>query len=200
MRALLQGSHGGSGGLQIVARDSRFTLRGLRQQAPQACKLYFAVVLDLYFRRLVGWSMSSETTAQLVTDALMMAVWRRGQPKELLHHSDQGSQYTSEQFQGLLAELGVTCSMSDAVTCGTTRRWKPSSRVSRSSACKPQELWHAQRSEGEFVRLRGALLQSTASALDNRIAEPGRLRRGDGVSLKVVSGEMSEAQRGVLCR
>ena len=74
--------------------------------------LYFAVVLDLYSRRVVGWSMSTEMTAQLVTDALVMAIWRRGKPVQLLHHSDQGSQYTSEQFQRLLSELGVTCSMS----------------------------------------------------------------------------------------
>jgi len=74
--------------------------------------LYFAVVMDLFSRRIVGWSMSSDMTAQLVTDALVMALWRRGKPQELLHHSDQGSQYTSEQFQRLLAEQGVTCSMS----------------------------------------------------------------------------------------
>jgi putative transposase len=74
--------------------------------------LYFAVVLDLFSRRIVGWSMNTEMTAQLVADALVMAVWRRGKPQQLLHHSDQGSQYTSEQFQRLLSELGVTCSMS----------------------------------------------------------------------------------------
>ena len=49
-----------------------------------------------------------------VADALMMAVWRRGKPEELLHHSDQGSQYTSEHFQKLLAAQGITCSMSRA--------------------------------------------------------------------------------------
>ncbi len=76
--------------------------------------LYVAVVLDLYSRRIVGWSMSQEMTSQMVTDALMMAVWRRGKPDALLHHSDRGSQYTSEQFQRLLGELGVTCSMSRA--------------------------------------------------------------------------------------
>lgn len=54
--------------------------------------LYVAVVLDLYSRRIVGWSMQSSMTSQLVADALMMAVWRRGRPQELLHHSDQGSQ------------------------------------------------------------------------------------------------------------
>lgn len=76
--------------------------------------LYVAVVLDLYSRRVVGWSMQSSMTAQLVADALMMAVWRRGKPVELLHHSDQGSQYTSEHFQELLKEQGITCSMSRA--------------------------------------------------------------------------------------
>jgi putative transposase len=74
--------------------------------------LYFAAVLDLFSRRIVGWSMSVQMTAQLVTDALVMAIWRRGKPQQLMHHSDQGSQYTSEQFQRLLSELGVTCSMS----------------------------------------------------------------------------------------
>jgi putative transposase len=74
--------------------------------------LYFAVVLDLYSRRVVGWSASEQMAAELVTDALLMALWRRGKPQQLLHHSDQGSQYASEQFQSLLADQGVTCSMS----------------------------------------------------------------------------------------
>jgi putative transposase len=74
--------------------------------------LYVAAVVDLFSRRVVGWSMSAGMTAQLVTDALVMAIWRRGKPDALLHHSDQGSQYTSEQFQRLMADHGVTCSMS----------------------------------------------------------------------------------------
>jgi putative transposase len=76
--------------------------------------LYTAAVLDLYSRRIVGWSMQESMTSQLVADALMMAVWRRGKPMALLHHSDQGSQYTSEHFQELLKEQGITCSMSRA--------------------------------------------------------------------------------------
>jgi putative transposase len=56
--------------------------------------------------------MSVTMTAQLVTDALLMAIWRRGKPDALLHRSDQGSQYTSEQFRQLMADNGVTCSMS----------------------------------------------------------------------------------------
>jgi putative transposase len=74
--------------------------------------LYFAVVLDLFSRRVVGWSASASMTAQLVIDALIMALWRRGRPQLLLHHSDQGSQYVSEAFQRLLVEHGITCSMS----------------------------------------------------------------------------------------
>ena len=76
--------------------------------------LYVAAVLDLYSRRIVGWSMQDSMTSQLVVDALMMGVWRRGKPTALLHHSDQGSQYTSEHFQQLLKEQGITCSMSRA--------------------------------------------------------------------------------------
>lgn len=71
--------------------------------------LYVAVVIDLFSRRVVGWSMKDATTVQMVTDGLMM---RRGRPKELLHHPDQGSQYTSEPFQRLTADHGVTCSVS----------------------------------------------------------------------------------------
>ena len=74
--------------------------------------LYVAAVVDLFSRRVVGWAMKAEMTAQLVTDALIMAIWRRGKPDSLLHHSDQGSQYTSEQFQRLMADHGITCSMS----------------------------------------------------------------------------------------
>ena len=68
--------------------------------------------VDLFSRRVVGWSMQASMTAQLVTDALLMAIWRRGKSDTVLHHSDQGSQYTSEPFQRLMADHGVTCSMS----------------------------------------------------------------------------------------
>lgn len=79
--------------------------------------LYVAAVVDLFSRRVVGWSMSAAMTSQFVTDALMMAIWRRGKPQALLHHSDRGSQYTSEQFQRLMADQGITCSMSRSGNC-----------------------------------------------------------------------------------
>ena len=79
--------------------------------------LYVAAVVDLFSRRVVGWSMSAAMTSQFVTDALMMAIWRRGKQQALLHHSDRGSQYTSEQFQRLMADQGITCSMSRSGNC-----------------------------------------------------------------------------------
>lgn len=74
--------------------------------------LYVAAVLDLFSRRVVGWSMQAAMTTELVTDAFTMAVWRRGPAATLLHHSDQGSQYSSEDFRRQLTALGVVCSMS----------------------------------------------------------------------------------------
>jgi len=56
--------------------------------------------------------MSASMTAQLVADALLMAVWRRGKPEALMHHSDRGSQCVSEQFQRLMADSGIICNMS----------------------------------------------------------------------------------------
>ena len=64
----------------------------------------------------IGVAMQTEMTAQLVTDALVVAIWRRGKP-DALHHSDQGSQYTSEQFQRLMANSGVNRSMSRSGDC-----------------------------------------------------------------------------------
>ncbi len=79
--------------------------------------LYVAAVIDLFSRKVVGWSMSASMTSTLVIDALTMAVWRRGKPTQLLHHSDPGSQYTSEDFQRLLSDQGIDCSMSRRGDC-----------------------------------------------------------------------------------
>src|SRR5271168_4441896 len=66
--------------------------------------LYVAAVIDLFSRRVVGWSMKAEMNAQLVIDALLMAIWRRGKPDALLHHSDRGSQggftWSSQHLDG----------------------------------------------------------------------------------------------------
>ena len=79
--------------------------------------LYLAVVLDLYSRVIVGWSMSHRITRDLVLKALLMALWRRHPEEDLVHHSDRGSQYASSDFQALLDEHGIVCSMSGTGNC-----------------------------------------------------------------------------------
>lgn len=69
--------------------------------------LYLAVVLDLYSRRIVGWAMSVSLHRQLVIDALQMALTTRQPPPGLLHHSDRGSQYASEEYQSLLTQAQI---------------------------------------------------------------------------------------------
>jgi putative transposase len=97
--------------------------------------LFVAVVLDLYSRRVVGWSMQPTMTAQLVMDALLMAIFRRGRPHSVLHHSDQGSQYTSEDFQRLLESHGIVCSMSRRGNC-----WDNAAMESFFSTLKTERL------------------------------------------------------------
>ena len=79
--------------------------------------MYLAVVIDLYSRAVIGWSIQPTMTRQLVCDALMMALWRRGFPREVLFHSDRGSQYCSNDYQKMLKLFGLTCSMSRKSNC-----------------------------------------------------------------------------------
>ena len=79
--------------------------------------LYVALVLDLYARKLVGWAMSERITDDLTLDALAMALARRRPPQGLLHHSDRGSQYASGDYQRVLAQHGILCSMSRRGNC-----------------------------------------------------------------------------------
>lgn len=79
--------------------------------------LYLAVVLDLYSRQIVGWSMQPHMQSSLVTDALKMAWFRRRPEPGLIFHSDRGSQYCSHAFQNILAEYGMHSSMSRKGNC-----------------------------------------------------------------------------------
>ena len=79
--------------------------------------LYLAIVLDLFNREVVGWSLKPRMTADIVTDALTMAWCRRKPVVGLMHHSDRGSQYASQPFQHKLREYGMRCSMSRKGNC-----------------------------------------------------------------------------------
>ncbi len=124
--------------------------------------LYVAAVVDLFSRRVVGWSMQATMTTQLVTDALVMAIWRRSKPEAVLHHSDRGSQYTSEPFQRLLADHGVTCSMSRSGNC-----WDNAAMESFVSSLKTE------RTANKMYRTRN---QAKADVFDyiERFYNPGR--------------------------
>ena len=79
--------------------------------------LYLAVVMDLYSRRIVGWSMNRRNSRRLTVDALHMALGQRQPIGELIHHSDRGVQYLSDDYQALLRQHGITCSLSGRGSC-----------------------------------------------------------------------------------
>jgi len=79
--------------------------------------LYLAVIIDLYSRKVVGWSMSSRMTSKLVCDALTMAIWNRQPEQGLICHSDRGSQYASKEYRKLLSKNGFLGSMSRKGDC-----------------------------------------------------------------------------------
>lgn len=80
-------------------------------------KLYLAAILDLYSRFIVGWAISAVNDRHLTIKALQMAVQRRGPDAGLLHHSDQGCTYASQDYQTMLTAHGLTCSMSRRGNC-----------------------------------------------------------------------------------
>lgn len=80
-------------------------------------RLYLAAIIDLFSRFVVGWAISSSNNRHLTLKALEMALQRRGPSGGLLHHSDQGSTYASEDYQAVLDARGITCSMSRRGNC-----------------------------------------------------------------------------------
>ena len=79
--------------------------------------VYLAVVMDLYSRKVIGWAMSKRMKAGLVCDALSMALANRSYPKGVIMHTDRGSQYCSKQYQRLLKQHQLVCSMSGKGNC-----------------------------------------------------------------------------------
>lgn len=82
--------------------------------------VYLAAVVDLFSRKVVGWSMSSRMTTELPLEALRMAYWSRKPGQGVMHHSDRGSQYASLDYQAQLKEYGMVCSMSRKGNCWDT--------------------------------------------------------------------------------
>ena len=79
--------------------------------------IYLAIVLDLFSRQIVGWSLSNRMKKKLVVDALHMAIWRRCPEPGLIFHSDRGSQYCSKEYQKMLKKHGILSNMSRKRDC-----------------------------------------------------------------------------------
>ena len=79
--------------------------------------LYLAVVIDLFSRKIVGWSIKNHMRSSLVNDALLMAIWRRKPSKGLIWHTDRGSQYASYSHRRILQQHGIQQSMSRKGNC-----------------------------------------------------------------------------------
>lgn len=91
--------------------------------------LYLTVVIDLYSRAVVGWSMKATMATELVLDAMMMAVWRRRPKAQVMIHSDQGSQFGSDDFNRWCKDNRLVPSMSRRGNC-----WDTQSNISPSAA------------------------------------------------------------------
>jgi len=100
-----------------VARSDQVYVSDITYIWTQEGWLYLAVVIDLFSRKVVGWSMSTRMQVRLVCDALQMAVWQRQPQAGLIVHSDRGSQYASKQYRQLLKIHGFIGSMSRVGNC-----------------------------------------------------------------------------------
>ena len=117
-----------------VSQPDRYYVGDITYIHTQEGWLYLAVVIDLFSRKVVGWSMDSRMKAQLVNDALLMAIWSRKPNKGLVWHTDRGSQYASDSHRAILKEHHLAQSMSRKGNCwdnGVPRR----RREGRSPSC-----------------------------------------------------------------
>ena len=108
--------------------------------------IYLAVVIDLYARQIIGWAVKDSMETELCCQALRMAYWRRKPDKGIIHHSDRGSQYASHEYQNLLKEYGMQCSMSRKGNCydnAPTERFFRSLKQERIYGLSLHNLQHA---------------------------------------------------------
>jgi putative transposase len=135
--------------------------------------LYLAVVMDLYSRMIVGWSMDGRMTRELVLNALRMARFKRKPAPGLIHHSDRGSQYCSHDYQTLLAELKMVPSMSRKGNC-----WDNA----------PMESWfNSLKNERVFHRRYATRAEAKADLFDYIEVFYNRKRRHSGLKYQIPS-------------
>lgn len=138
--------------------------------------LYLAAVQDTFSRRIVGWSMAEHMRAELVVDALKMAINRRRPEPGLVHHSDQGSQYVSLAFGQQARDAGIAVSMGSKGDCFDKRRRRELLLHAKEGARAPPNLENTTRARCRRVRVHRGLLQPRATPLHTRLPLPRAIR------------------------
>jgi len=100
-----------------ASRPDELWVADITQIPTNSSKFYLAAIIDVWSRKVVGWATSTQMPAELVIQALEMAMERRGYPQGVIHHSDQGSQYTSQAFKSRCKQRGVRISMGSVGDC-----------------------------------------------------------------------------------
>ena len=140
--------------------------------------LFLAVVIDLFSRQVIGWSLRQDMTRDIVIDALRMAWFKRHPSKQagLIFHSDRGSQYASKDFRDVLTDYGITASMSRRGNCWDTRLQRDAVRVIEGGTAARSALQDPAPGHGRSRRL-DALVQPRPTALDSGLRQPDAVRR-----------------------
>jgi transposase InsO family protein len=147
---------------------------------------YLAVILDLYSRSVVGWALDTTLTTKLALAALDMAIRRRRPSAGLLHHSDRGCQYTSDEYRSALADLGVSVSMSRKGNC-----WDNAVAESFFSSLKKERV------KKHIYRTRALALVDVADYIDAFYNGTRRHSHLGGLSPDVFEATQKVQRRGV---
>lgn len=153
--------------------------------------LYLAVVIDVWSRRVVGWSMRDDLTTPLVTDALDMALTQR-RPDQLIHHSDRGSQYTSTAFGNRCHQAGIAISMGrrgDAYDNAVAESFFATLETELLDRTSFPTRYHACTAVFDYIE---GLLQPPPKALSHQKPLTHRLRKEPPTTLWITNREVSE--------
>ena len=140
--------------------------------------LYLAFVLDTYFRKVVGWSMSKSLRTELVVDALNMAIYTRRPQPGLIHHSDRGSQYTSVEFGSRLRKEGLLPSMGSVADVYDNSMAESFVSTLKRELIQRHSWPNRQTARTAIYRVHRGFLQHQKETLRTRAPQPFRLRRG----------------------
>ena len=163
--------------------------------------MFVAIVLDVYGRRIVGWVMATHLRTELVLDALNLAIYRR-KPIDVIHHSDQGTQYTSIAFGNRRKEAGVRPSLGSVGDCYYNAMCESFNAILECELLVKHRFKNSARSESRRLRLDRGLLQPAPPAHVDRfhLADPVRTPDSCGLmSNQQLSAEAGQLQGSIVC-